>query len=59
MKGLADVAPALRRRNLHFGVREHGMGAVLNGMACTAACAPTAPRSRVQRHFRPSIRLAA
>ena len=31
-------------RNLHFGIREHAMGAILNGMAC-AACGPTGPRS--------------
>ena len=29
-----DVAPGrLRGRNLHFGVREHGMGAIVNGLA--------------------------
>ena len=32
-------------RNVHFGVREHGMGAVMNGMAALETAAPTAPGS--------------
>jgi transketolase len=28
-------------RNMHFGVREHAMGAIANGMALSAICAPT------------------
>ena len=34
--GAGDFGPEDRRgRNLHFGIREHAMGAVLNGMALT------------------------
>ena len=32
-------------RNLHFGVREHGMGAILNGVAVHGASYPTVRRS--------------
>ena len=32
-------------RNLHFGIREHGMGAIVNGLTLSAASAPTARRS--------------
>ena len=32
-------------RNLHFGIREHGMGAICNGMALSAASSRTARRS--------------
>jgi transketolase len=35
-EGAGDFGPEERRgRNLHFGVREHAMGAVLNGLALT------------------------
>ena len=32
-------------RNFHWGIREHGMGSVLNGLSPTAACAGSARRS--------------
>ncbi len=32
-------------RTLHFGIREHAMGSILNGIRCTAAPARTAARS--------------
>ena len=27
-------------RNMHFGIREHGMGAIVNGMCADADCGP-------------------
>jgi transketolase len=33
LKGLGDFLPGSTGRNIHFGVREHAMGAMLNGMA--------------------------
>jgi transketolase len=33
LQGEADFGPAVRGRNLHFGVREHAMGGILTGMA--------------------------
>ena len=32
-------------RNLHFGIREHGMAAICNGMSLSGICGRTAPRS--------------
>ncbi|MDR7329388.1 transketolase [Corynebacterium guangdongense] len=47
-------------RNLHFGIREHGMGAILNGIALHG---PTLPYGATFLQFadymRPSVRLAA
>jgi transketolase len=47
-------------RNLHFGVREHAMGAVLNGMALHGGLLPYGGTFLVfSDYMRPSIRLAA
>ena len=47
-------------RNLHFGVREHGMGAVLNGMALHGGVRPYGATFLIfSDYMRPSIRLAA
>jgi transketolase len=47
-------------RNLHFGVREHGMGAILNGMALTEGFIPYGSSFLVFTDYaRPAIRLSA
>ena len=46
-------------RNLHFGIREHGMGAVCNGMALSGLRPFGVDVLRLQRLLPPSIRLAA
>jgi transketolase len=47
-------------RTLHFGVREHGMGAILNGMALHGGWRPFGATFLVfSDYMRPSIRLAA
>jgi len=47
-------------RNLHFGVREHAMGAILNGLAAHGGLIPFgATFLTFSDYFRPSIRLAA
>ena len=47
-------------RNLHFGVREHGMGAALNGMGAHGAIIPFGSTFLIfSDYVRPSIRLAA
>ena len=57
--------PPLRRgdfsgRNLHFGVREHAMGAILNGMALHGGLIPYGGTFLVfSDYMRPSIRMAA
>ncbi len=46
-------------RNMHFGVREHAMGAVTNGMVLTGLKAYAATFFVFSDYMRPSIRLAA
>ncbi|MBP2673213.1 MAG: tktA [Deltaproteobacteria bacterium] len=47
-------------RNFHFGVREHGMGAILNGMARHGGVIPYGATFFIfSDYMRPSIRLAA
>jgi transketolase len=47
-------------RNLHFGVREHGMGASINGMAAHGGLIPFGSTFLIfSDYLRPSIRLAA
>ena len=55
---LPDAPPG--GRNFHFGVREHGMGAILNGMARHGGVIPYGATFFVfSDYMRPSIRLAA
>jgi transketolase len=55
---LPDAVPG--GRNVHFGVREHGMGAVLNGMARHGGVIPYGSTFFIfSDYMRPSIRLAA
>ena len=47
-------------RNFHFGIREHGMGAILNGMAVTKGLIPFGSTFLMfSEYMRPPIRLAA
>jgi transketolase len=47
-------------RNFHFGIREHSMGAILNGMALTKGMIPFgATFLMFSEYMRPPIRLAA
>ncbi len=47
-------------RNMHFGIREHGMAAVMNGMALHGGIIPYGGTFLVfSDYMRPSIRLAA
>ena len=61
---IAD-SPAIQRgafagRNFHFGIREHGMGAILNGMALTEGFIPYGSSFLVFTDYaRPAIRLSA
>jgi transketolase len=52
-------APTPGGRNMHFGVREHAMGAVANGMALTYLRPYTATFLVFSDYMRPPIRLAA
>ena len=73
--GSADLAPSNKSyiknggsicsndftgRNIHFGIREHGMAGVLNGMALYGGIIPYGATFLVfSDYMRPSIRLAA
>ena len=73
--GSADLAPSTNTwmnaypafsaeeragRNLHFGVREHGMGAVVNGMAYHGGVIPFGATFMVfSDYMRPPLRIAA
>lgn len=47
-------------RNIHFGVREHGMGALVNGMALHGGLRPYCATFAVfSDYMRPAVRLAA
>jgi transketolase len=57
--GGAFAATARTARNFHFGVREHGMGAALNGMALHGGFIPFGATFLIfSDYMRPSIRLA-
>jgi transketolase len=60
LQGSAGGGWSYAGRNLQFGVREHGMGAVLNGLAAHGGIIPFgATFLTFSDYLRPSIRLAA
>ncbi len=61
IEGAGDFGPgAFTGRNLRFGIREHGMGAILNGMALHGGFIPYGGTFLIfSDYMRPSIRLAA
>lgn len=60
IKASASVGPgAYTGRNLHFGVREHGMGAILNGLATSGFKPYGATFEIFSDYVRPSVRLSA
>jgi transketolase len=64
-KTYLDAFPAMKRddfsgRNFHFGIREHGMGGILSGLALHKGLRPFGSTFMVfADYMRPSIRLAA
>ena len=61
IKGGGAVAPcAYNARNIHYGIREHAMGAIANGMAYEQLFVPfCATFLQFADYMRPPIRLAA
>ncbi|MBN1892927.1 transketolase [bacterium] len=61
IKGESSIGPgSFGGRNLHFGIREHGMGGILNGMALSGCFLPYGATFLVfSDYLRPSIRLAS
>jgi transketolase len=59
-EGAGDFFPGeYGGRNLHFGVREHAMGAAVNGMSVSRLRAFSATFFNFSDYMRPSMRLAA
>lgn len=59
-QGAADGVWGYAGRNLYFGVREHGMGAILNGLAAHGGTVPFGATFLIfSDYMRPPIRLAA
>jgi transketolase len=60
LQGSAGGGWSYGGRNLHFGVREHGMGAIANGLAAHGGIIPFAATFLIfSDYMRPPIRLAA
>lgn len=60
VKGLGDFSKTnYGARNLHFGVREHAMGSILNGMALSGLIPYGGTFMIFSDYARPAIRLAA
>jgi transketolase len=61
MKGAGNVGPGkFEGRNFHFGIREHGMGAICNGMALAGGIIPFGATFLIfSDYMRPSVRLSA
>jgi len=59
-QGAVDGVWSYAGRNLYFGVREHGMGAILNGLAAHGGVVPFGATFLIfSDYMRPPIRLAA
>jgi transketolase len=60
IKGAADIGPGqFTGRNMHFGIREHAMGAVMNGLALSGFVPFGSTFLIFSDYMRPAIRLAA
>ena len=60
LKGMGDFQKgSFGGRNMHFGVREHAMGAAVNGMALSGLLAFGATFFNFSDYMRPAIRIAA
>jgi transketolase len=60
LNGEASFDPCTVGRNIHFGVREHGMAAILNGLAHTPGLIPFGGTFMIfADYMRPPMRLAA
>jgi transketolase len=58
--GASDFYPnEYRGRNIHFGVREHAMGAIVNGMTISKLRSFSATFFNFSDYMRPSMRLGA
>jgi transketolase len=60
LKGAGEMGPEETGRNLHYGIREHAMGAISNGLALHGGLRPFAATFLIfSDYMRPSVRLAS
>jgi transketolase len=60
IQGATGGGPGFAGRNIHFGVREHAMGAITNGLAAHGGALPYGSTFLIfSDYMRPPIRLAA
>jgi transketolase len=60
LEGFGDFGPSSVGRNLHYGIREHAMGTISNGLAAHGGLRPFAATFLVfSDYMRPSVRLAS
>ncbi len=60
LKDEESYTPTTVGRNIHFGVREHGMGAIMNGLAHTPGMVPFGGTFMIfADYMRPPMRMAA
>jgi transketolase len=60
LEGAGDFGPASNGRNLHYGIREHAMGAISNGLTLHGGLRPFAATFLIfSDYMRPSVRLAS
>lgn len=60
IKGAPDISPEdYSGRNFHFGIREHGMGSMMNGMSLHGGVVPYGATFLIfSDYMRPAVRLA-
>jgi transketolase len=60
LEGAGEMGPDEVGRNLHYGIREHAMGAISNGLALHGGLRPFAATFLIfSDYMRPSVRLAS
>ncbi len=60
LNGFAHISPAdFSGRNIHYGVREHGMGSIANGLSLCGFVPVTSTFLIFSDYMRPSVRLSA
>ena len=60
LNGADEFGPAHAGRNIHFGIREHAMGSILNGMCHTRGLLPFGATFMIfSDYMRPPMRMAA
>ncbi|HUZ77925.1 MAG TPA: transketolase, partial [Chloroflexota bacterium] len=59
LEGAGDFSDEAAGRNLHFGIREHAMGAIMNGLALSGLRVAGSTFLIFSDYLRPTLRLAA